>query len=217
SLSLEDVQDVSAPKVMPGSMFESRLLIRKRIDDLKEEGTDVRFYEAGFNDLEASVKQGNGEILQSKLKLLSDRLRDQEDLLAQARKAAAGKGVPAVKQTEPVRSDHLTRLDKMRAPGTSVDKMVLNLFAKRSDDLLKRLTKGNGADLKDARALKQAADDLIAAGKEKQAIIKIRQLSAIFVKHFGSDPFVSGNFPRRARSGKLVNGHGSLPKPPVKQ
>jgi len=79
--------------VCEGPMVERRLLIWRRIEKLKEQGTGVQAFEALFKDAEGSAKASDEASLSKKLTYLESKLNAQEEHVRQAKMAQQGRGI----------------------------------------------------------------------------------------------------------------------------
>ncbi|MBU6452845.1 MAG: hypothetical protein KGS72_13750 [Cyanobacteria bacterium REEB67] len=99
TLHLVPVEATPAPDLVPGGQYERRLLVWQRIEKLRKSGTGVEPFEALFSEIENTVKSGRDDP-GKKLSFLENKLADQEDALAQAKRTARGLGVPASKNSQ---------------------------------------------------------------------------------------------------------------------
>lgn len=182
SLSLETVgkDGQTESRVAPGPSMERRLLVSRRIEELKNAGTDVRRYQESFDAIEAQVLSKQSTNLEKSLADLETRLSDQEKDLAQARRTAQGKGVPGLKKSDP--------------PDESP--MLLRVFSMRGKEILRRLSREQSPDLAACAKLDAEIDSLIKAGKPAEAVAKIKEFSRLAFRTLGYEPFnVSGRRP----------------------
>jgi hypothetical protein len=99
TLHLVPVEATRAPDLVPGAQLERRLLVWQRIEKLRKSGTGIEPFEKLFGEIESTVKGGK-EDPGKRLSFLENKLADQEDALAQAKRTARGLGVPASKNSQ---------------------------------------------------------------------------------------------------------------------
>ncbi|MGD9683784.1 MAG: hypothetical protein AB7W16_21675 [Candidatus Obscuribacterales bacterium] len=182
SLSLETVgRDGQAEsRVAPGPLMERRLLISRRIDELRNAGTDVRHCQELFDAVEAQVRGKQSSNLEKIVADLETRLSEQEKDLAQARRTAQGKGVPGIKKTE--------------APKETM--LLLRAYSMRAPEIMRRLSRGQSPDLAACSSIGTEIDKLLKAGKPEEAAAKIKEFSRLASRSLGYEPFnVSGRHP----------------------
>jgi len=182
SLSLETVgRDGQAEsRVAPGPLMERRLLISRRIDELKNAGTDVRHYQELFDAIETQVRGKQPSNLEKSVADLETRLSEQEEDLAQARRTAQGKGVPGIKKAE--------------APKESM--LLLRVYSMRAPEIMRRLSRGQSPDLAACTRLGTEIDKLLKGGKTDEAAAKIKEFSRLASRSLGYEPFnVTGRHP----------------------
>ena len=99
SLLISEVEPEHAPSVQPGLQYERRLILWRRIDKLKEAGTGVKPFEDIFQSIEELAKAGDDSKFSERLSYLESKLSEQEEQVAQIKKAARGHGVPSLQTT----------------------------------------------------------------------------------------------------------------------
>lgn len=182
SLSLETVgrDGEEASRVAPGPSMERRLLVCRRIEELKKAGTDVRRCQEIFDAIEAQVRGKQSSHIDKSLADLESRLSEQEEDLAQARRTAQGKGVPGIKKAE--------------APKESM--LLLRAYSMRAPEILRRLSRGQSPDLAACARIGAEIDGLVKSGKSDEAAAKIKEFSRLASRSLGYEPFnVSGRRP----------------------
>lgn len=96
ALSLDSVRQKKQIELEPGPELARRLLLKQRIDKLREQGTGTKPFEMIFQEIESLVKAGDEDKMNTQLSFLESRVDGQEDQLKQAKLKARGLGgVPA--------------------------------------------------------------------------------------------------------------------------
>ncbi len=94
SMTLSPLEAEKAPDVVEGPLMERRLLVWRRIEKLRENGTGVQTFQQLFQKMEQAVKNSDSpENLVQSLSFLETKLTDQEGLVKQAKKTALGRGI----------------------------------------------------------------------------------------------------------------------------
>ncbi|MBX9666707.1 MAG: hypothetical protein K2X93_03770 [Candidatus Obscuribacterales bacterium] len=94
SMTLTPLQAEKTPDVAEGPLLERRLLVWRRIEKLKDQGTGVQTFQQLFQKMEQGVKNSESpETLVQSLSFLEVKLTDQEGLVKQAKKTALGRGI----------------------------------------------------------------------------------------------------------------------------
>jgi biotin operon repressor len=100
TLVLVEVEPETGPQVADGPCMERRLLVWKRIERLKQQGTGVAPFQQLFQQIETSLKTADSATIQQKLDFLESKLKEQEEQVKLAKKAQQGHGVPASQRVE---------------------------------------------------------------------------------------------------------------------
>lgn len=103
SVTLTALEAEKAPDVAEGPLMERRLLVWRRIEKLREQGTGVQTFQNLFQQMEKTVSATeNPEVLVQKISFLESKLTEQEHFVKQARKASQGRGIRVTARS----SDH---------------------------------------------------------------------------------------------------------------
>ncbi|MBA3858425.1 MAG: hypothetical protein C0507_16080 [Cyanobacteria bacterium PR.3.49] len=97
SLTLVAVHADNAPEISDGPEVERRLLVWKRIDKLRAQGTGVSPFETIFKEIQGLAKANDAEKVSQRLTYLESKLSGQEEQVKQAQKSLRGRGVPSIR------------------------------------------------------------------------------------------------------------------------
>ncbi|MDP3510368.1 MAG: hypothetical protein Q8T09_20530 [Candidatus Melainabacteria bacterium] len=86
--------------VSSGLYEEQRLLLMDRINTLRRKGTGVAPFEAMFAQIETQVKNGQAAVLKDSIEKLGEKLAAQEDLVRQANRTGAGRGISVISSSK---------------------------------------------------------------------------------------------------------------------
>ncbi len=104
--------------VSSGLYEEQRLLLMDRINTLRRKGTGVAPFEAMFAQIETQVKNGQAAVLKDSIEKLGEKLAAQEDLVRQANRTGAGRGITAISSSKTSsQSSSLNQKSDSAAPG----------------------------------------------------------------------------------------------------
>ncbi len=93
-VTLTALEAERAPDVAPGPLLERRLLVWRRIEKLRQQGTGVATFQKLFQQVEKSAQSTeNPEALVQDVAFLELKLTEQEGLVKQARKYQEGRGI----------------------------------------------------------------------------------------------------------------------------
>jgi hypothetical protein len=195
-----DVEAEKAPEVQSGSQMERRLLVWRRIEKLKKEGTGVKPFENLFSDMEASAKTGDSEKVETKIAFLESKLSEQEEQLTLARKAARGAGVPARAVTE----QHAQGGGTGTASASSASGYIppegdalKAAFKFKGDDVVREAETKSPADGRKLREMKSEIEKAFANKQEPTAFMLLHQFQTAAAKIIGYDPLAPGGGPRQ--------------------
>lgn len=93
SLHFNAVEQEEAPAVAPGIDFERRLLVWRRIEKLKQQGTGVSPFEKISQEIEGLAKAGETQKVAERLTFIESKLSEQEAQVRQARVTAHSSAV----------------------------------------------------------------------------------------------------------------------------
>lgn len=94
SVTLTALEAERAPDVAQGPLLERRLLVWRRIEKLRQQGTGVATFQKLFQQVEKSAQSTeNPEALVQDVAFLELKLTEQEGLVKQARKYQEGRGI----------------------------------------------------------------------------------------------------------------------------
>ncbi len=85
--------------VSAGPYDEERLLLMDRINTLRRKGTGVTPFEVMFAQIETLAKAGAPAPVKEAMRVLADKLAQQEDLVRQASRTGSGRGISVVKSS----------------------------------------------------------------------------------------------------------------------
>jgi hypothetical protein len=94
TVTLMPLEAEKAPDVAEGPLMERRLLVWRRIEKLREQGTGVQAFQTLFQKVEKSATSTDApEAMIQNLAYLETKLSEQEGLIKQAKRAAQGRGI----------------------------------------------------------------------------------------------------------------------------
>lgn len=96
TLHLLPVNAEETPSLEPGPLLERRLLVNERIEKLRKTGTGVKPFQTIFQSIESAIKGGDTTNLSSKIEDLEEKLSEQEEQVAIAKRTARGHGLTPV-------------------------------------------------------------------------------------------------------------------------
>jgi hypothetical protein len=205
SLRFTSVESERAPDVLPaGPQYERRLLVWRRIEKLRAQGTGVEPYENIFRQIEALAKANDSHVAE-KVDYLEAKLAEQEEQVKQARRSAMGKGVP---------QSSMAQQSAASEPGSRVDGMPSILFVPPDADKIKRtylqqsqslISQIEGKDHFSAeklRALQSEIDKRFSAGQDGAAFALISQFGILVHSKLGNNPFAPGGYQPQANAGQ---------------
>lgn len=163
TLHLMPVNAEEPPALEPGPMLQRRLLISERIEKLRKSGTGVKPFQTIFQSIESAIKGGDTTKLAANLQDLEDKLTEQEEQLAIAKRSASGlRLTPVPGKSTPGSSSPVTTNE-----GNWRLEFLKKKFNENSAFVVQRAqSTNNGSRLSD---LKRRIDDLLARGKNNDA------------------------------------------------
>jgi hypothetical protein len=186
TLHLTPVNTDELPALEPGPLLERRLLINERIEKLRKTGTGVKPFLSIFQSIESAIKGGDTARLSADLQDLEDKLTEQEEQVAIAKRTARGQGLtPVPGKSTPGTSSGTTPRDEKVA----FDKLK-EMYVGKSGFIVQRAqSTPGGQKLAD---LKRRIDERLAKGQNGDA----RPLIEEFIKTEG-EMYRSQNLNRR--------------------
>jgi hypothetical protein len=196
SLRFTSVESERAPDVMPGPQYERRLLVWRRLEKLRAQGTGVGPYENIFRQIEALAKANDSHVAE-KVDYLEAKLSEQEEQIKQARSSAMGRGVP---------QSSMAHQSAASEPGNTVDGMPSILFVppdadkvkraylQQSQSLISQIDSKDHFSAEKLRALRSEIDKRFSAGQDGAAFALISQFGILVHTKLGHNPFAPGGY-----------------------
>jgi hypothetical protein len=103
-LTTESTEGADSDKtsVAPGPLKEKRMVLRSRIEALKQGGTGIKPFQKLFDEIEDLSKAGKAKEASALISELSSKISTQESLRDQAKRTSAGRGVKGQQGSTPV-------------------------------------------------------------------------------------------------------------------
>ncbi len=198
ALTVEYVRPKKQIELEPGPELARRLLLKQRLEKLREQGTGIKPFEAIFQEIEGLVKAGDEEKMNTQLSFLESRVDGQEEQLRQAKLKARGLGgVPAAPGAGSG-TQARTGVGVATAGGElpSDYQRVMGIFQKDHANILRQIENKDRTTGARLRTVCSQASTLLGQNKIKEAFRYIGEFHQGAMSALGYDPFAPSGAPQ---------------------
>ncbi len=210
ALQVEYVRPKKQIELEPGPELARRLLLKQRLEKLREQGTGIKPFETIFQEIESLVKAGDEEKMNTQLSFLESRVDGQEEQLKQAKLKARGLGgVPAAPGAAAGGQTRTTAgVATAGAELPSDYQRVMGIFQKDHANILRQIESKDRTAGARLRTVVSQATTLLSQNKVKEAFRFIGEFHQSALAALGYDPFAPSGAPSGGGYGGGNSGGG---------
>lgn len=223
SINLIPVAGEQTPDVVQGPQFERRLLLWKKIDALRKMGTGIRPFQTAFTAIETQVQAGKTDDLNDKIANLERTLKQQENILQEARRIARGKGIVSASGGKSFGQIGSNAKGGMQAQGVPSGQpqspgseyipaeanQIRAVFNKNADAYVRQVEMKDRSKGQTARTLRATINTLFSQNKQAEAFRNIHEFHTLVYQTLGVDMMAPEGGPQ-GQAGGPPGGNGPM-------